>query len=244
MLSLMTWQENLEDFGTEIELDRTFRFECHPELSCFGVCCGTEITLTPYDIARLRRHLSVDTGALLATYCKTCIDPRTGFPFVVLKHREDGKCVFLGRHGCDLYESRPSCCRNYPLARVIDEDGKTGKRLIRYYLQQQASYCEGLGRGPAWTIEDYCEANELGPYEKANDLFLDIPFTFSRLPYGLRQDKEVRGMVFEAVFNFDTFFKKYGRFPHTSVPKDDHEIIVVVRRIVLNLMEKTAHLKL
>ena len=234
----MTWQENIEDFGQEIEPDTTFRFECNPGLRCFGMCCGTEVTLTPYDVARMRRHLSVDSGAFLDTYCKTYIEPRTGFPFVALKHKEDGQCVFLGRHGCDLYESRPSCCRNYPLARVIDEDEKTGKRLIRYYLQQQATYCNGLNRGPAWTIGAYCEANGLGPYEKANDLFLDIPFAFNGLPYGVRRDSEVQSMIFQALFDFDRFFEKYGRFPHAAIPNDDGELIVVIRRMTLNLMEK------
>jgi len=186
----------------------------------------------------------MDTGAFLSTYCETYIDPLTGFPFVVLKRREDGRCVFLGNHGCNLYESRPSCCRNYPLARVIDEDGKTGKRLIKYCLQQEATYCEGLGRGPDWTIGGYCEMNGLGPYEKANDLFLDIPFTFNRLPYSVRQDREVQSMVFEAVFNFDRFFEKYGRLPRIAVPKDNHELIVLVRSIALNLIKKIAHLKL
>ncbi len=47
-------------------------------------------------------------------------------------------------------------------------------------------------------------------------------------------------MVFEAVFNFDRFFEKYGRFPHTAVPEDDHDMIVLVRSITLNLIEKTA----
>ena len=238
----MTWQENIEDFGQEIELDTTFRFECHPGLRCFGICCGTEITLTPYDIARMRGRLSVDSGAFLATYCKTYVEPRTGFPFVVLKHKENGRCVFLGRDGCGLYESRPSCCRNYPLARVIDEDDKTGKKVIRYYLQQGAAYCEGVGRGPAWTVGAYCEANGLGPYEKANDLFLDIPFAFNNLPYAARQDSEVRSMIFQALFNFDRFFEKYGRFPRAAIPNDDGELIAVIRRVTLSLMEKIAEL--
>ena len=238
------WQDNLKDFGKEIEPGSTFRFECHPELSCFGMCCSTQITLTPYDIACMRRHLNIDTDALLSTYCKAYIDPRTAFPFVTLKHKEDGKCVFLGNCGCDLYESRPSCCRNYPLARVIDDDDNTGKRSTKYYLQQEALYCEGLGSGPEWKTGDYFEANGLRPYEKANDLFLDIPFAFKRLPYGVRQDSEVQGMVFQAVFNFDAFFAKYGRFPHTSVPKDDHEVIVLVRSIALNLIKKAVRVKL
>ena len=237
------WHERIEDFGQEIEPDTSFRFECHPGLSCFGMCCGTEVALMPYDVARIRRHLSVDSGGFLRTYCETYIDRRTGFPYVVLRRREDGRCVFLGRGGCDVYESRPSCCRSYPLSRVIDEDGKTGERLIRYYLQREATYCDGLGKGPDWTIRAYCEANGLGLYDKANDLSLDIPFAFNGLPDGVRQNRDVQGMVFEAVFNFDTFFEKYGRFPRTAKPEDDHDTIVLVRSIVLNLLEKTAQLK-
>lgn len=236
------WHENIQDFGQEIEPHSTFRFECHRDLNCFGMCCSTEITLTPYDLARMRRHLRIDTAAFLATYCKTYIDRRTGFPFVILKSREDGRCIFLEKDGCGLYESRPSCCRNYPLVRVIDEDWKTGKRVVTYHLQQKAHYCEGFGRGPDWAIEDYCEMNGLGPYEKANDLFLDIPFTFSSLPNHLKQDKDVQSMVFEAMFNFDRFFEKYGRFPHTAVRNDDDALLVLIRAVVLNLITKTGQL--
>jgi Fe-S-cluster containining protein len=236
------WHERIQDFGQEIEPGSTFRFECHPDLKCFGTCCSTEITLTPYDLARMRRHLGVDTATFLSGYCETYTDRRTGFPFVALKGNEDGRCPFLGEDGCRLYEHRPSCCRNYPLAQVIDEDWQSGNRVVRYHLQQQAAYCEGFGRGPDLTVERYVEMNGLGPYEKANDIFLDIPFTFNSLPEGVKQDRDVQSMVFEAVFNFDRFFEKYGRFPHTAVPDDDGALIILIRRIVLNLIMKAEDL--
>ena len=240
----MTWHENIEDFGKELEPGCTFRFECHPNLTCFGMCCCTEISLTPYDIARMRRHLNIGTGEFLSTYCRVYTDPQTGFPFVVLKHKEDGKCIFLGSHGCSLYESRPSCCRNYPLARVIDDDDDSGNRLNFYYLQQKAAYCEGMGKGADRTVREYCEMNGLMPYEKANDLFIDIPFAYKRLSHSVRYDGEVQSMVFGVVFNFDTFFEKYGRFNLVSAPKDDHEMIVLVRSIALNLIKKVVRMKL
>ncbi|MBW1860455.1 MAG: YkgJ family cysteine cluster protein [Deltaproteobacteria bacterium] len=236
------WHERIQDFGEEVQPDSTFRFECHGSLSCFGKCCNAEITLTPYDIARMRRHLGIDTAAFLPGYCNTYTDRRTGFPFVTLKQGEDDGCIFLGRDGCSLYENRPSCCRNYPLARVIDEDWKSANRVVRYHLQQQTTYCEGFGRGPDLTVDSYVEMNGLGPYEKANDVFLDVPFTFNSLPKHLKQDRDVQSMVFDAVFNFDGFFEKYGHFPHTAVPDDDGELIVLIRNIVLNLIMKTGEL--
>lgn len=236
----MSWHENVEDFGEEIEPGATFRFECHPGLSCFGMCCATEITITPYDIARLRRHLGIDTHGFLSTYCQAFVDSLTGFPSVVLKHNEDGRCIFLQNHGCDIYESRPSCCRNYPLSKVIGDGGKSGQRLTTYYLQRRVSYCKGLGRGPEWTIDTYCEQNGLWPYQKANDVFIEIPFTYETLPFSIRHDKEVQNMIYQAVFDFDRFFEKYARRGPSAPPEDDHDMIAVLTRIVLNLINRTA----
>jgi hypothetical protein len=92
------------------------------------------------------------------------------------------------------------------------------------------------------TIERYVELNGLEPYERANDIFLDIPFTFNNLPAHLKQDRDVQSMVFEAVFNFDRFFEKYGRSPHTAVPDDDGVLITLMRSIVLNLIMKAGEL--
>ena len=238
------WHENVEEFGQQIEPNSTFRFECGPELTCFGKCCSTEVTLTPYDIAGIRRHLRTDTDGFISEHCQTYIDSRTGFPFVMLRQKDDATCIFLGPHGCDVYENRPSCCRSYPLARIVDEDGKTGTRSVKYHLQKKADYCEGLGRGTEWTIAGYCDVNGLGPYDMANDLFLDVPFAFRDLPSATRQDREIQTMVFEAVFNFDRFFAKYGQTFNCVVPENDHDMIALVRNIALGLIEKIAGLKL
>jgi Fe-S-cluster containining protein len=236
----MTWEEDVQDFGLELGPNSTFQFECQPELSCFGVCCNTEVTLTSYDIARARGHMNSDTTAFLAKYCEVYLDALTGFPYVVLKRKDDGKCVFLKSHGCNIYENRPSCCRNYPLARVVDENETNGERISRYHLQNRATYCQGMGQGQEWTVDAYCEANGLGPYEKANDLFLDVAFTFRKLPCEVKYDREVQTMIFQALFDFDRFFKEYGAFSRAAIPSDDGELIAVIRRVTLNLMGKFA----
>ncbi|MDY6952301.1 MAG: YkgJ family cysteine cluster protein [Thermodesulfobacteriota bacterium] len=239
----MTWQESLEDFGEEIGPGSRFRFECHPGLSCFGTCCATDVPLTPFDIARMRRHMGVDTHLFLSTYCETYVDPLTGFPCVVLRRGQDGRCVLLGSHGCRVYESRPSCCRYYPLARVVEEDGKKGGRTATYYLQRKVDYCKGLGSGPQWTIEAFCEQNGLGPYEKANEIFLQIPFAFEAIPLRLRHDKEVQTMIYQAVFDFDRFFEKYAPAGLSRPPEDDHHMIECLSTITLNLIRRTADLQ-
>ncbi|MDY6836390.1 MAG: YkgJ family cysteine cluster protein [Thermodesulfobacteriota bacterium] len=236
----MTWHERLEDFGEEIEPGSKFHFECHPGLKCFGTCCATDVTLTPFDIARMRRHMGIDTHRFLADYCQPFVEAITGFPSVILKHGQDGRCILLNSRGCSLYESRPSCCRYYPLARVIGNDG--GSRSATYYLQRRVDYCNGLGRGPKWTTEAFCEQNGLGPYEKANDIFLQIPFAFDKIPFNLRHDKEVQTMVYRAVFDFDRFFEEYARFGQAVPKADDHEMVAMLTNIVLKLLERTAEL--
>jgi hypothetical protein len=100
-----------------------------------------------------------------------------------------------------------------------------------------------MGRGVEWTPGEYAEANGLGPYERANDFFLDVPFAFKGLPLAVRQDGEIQTLIFETVYNFDRFFAKYGQSFHGVVPEDDGETIALVRNIALGLIEKTADLK-
>ena len=43
---------------TILELGSTLQFKCHKGISCFNACCrNADITLTPYDIIRLKQHL-------------------------------------------------------------------------------------------------------------------------------------------------------------------------------------------
>ena len=161
---------------------------------------------------------------------------------MILKRNDDGTCIFSHNGVCEVYESRPSCCRSYPLSRVIDEDGITGRRSVKYRLQQGADYCDGLGCGKEWTIKAYRDASYLEPYERANDLFLDVAFEFYRLPHSVRYDKDVQQMVYGVVFNFDKFFDEYGKYPHTRLPENDDEIMELITTIALRLIEKAAEL--
>lgn len=81
---------------------------------CVECCIETRMPLTRFDVERIMRQ---------------------GYrfkDFVVKRGRErrlknsDGRCVFLGDHGCIIYSFRPEGCRLYPL--VYDED--YGKGVI------------------------------------------------------------------------------------------------------------------
>mgnify|MGYP003572990922 CR=1 FL=1 len=52
-------------------LDDTFEFSCHPGISCFNQCCAdVNIFLSPYDVLRMKKRLSVPSTEFLDTYTR------------------------------------------------------------------------------------------------------------------------------------------------------------------------------
>ena len=49
-----------------LENSDAIQFRCHKEVSCFNACCKqADVTLTPYDIVRLKQHLGLNSEAFL-----------------------------------------------------------------------------------------------------------------------------------------------------------------------------------
>ena len=49
--------------------DDTFKFACHPGVSCFNRCCGdVNIFLSPYDVLRMKKRLGMTSGDFLEQY--------------------------------------------------------------------------------------------------------------------------------------------------------------------------------
>ena len=46
--------------------DTKIQFRCHKGISCFNACCkNADITLTPYDVLRLKKRLGLTSGEFL-----------------------------------------------------------------------------------------------------------------------------------------------------------------------------------
>ena len=53
----------------ELTLESRFQFRCHNNIACFNACCQSiDITLTPYDILRLKRRLRMSSKEFVARY--------------------------------------------------------------------------------------------------------------------------------------------------------------------------------
>ena len=94
--------DKLPDNFTRIGREESFRFACHPGIACFTECCRElDLALTPYDVLRLRKRLSMDSAAFMERYVIIEQNPDLILPQCYLTMVDDGSasCVFVSRPG-------------------------------------------------------------------------------------------------------------------------------------------------
>ena len=98
--------------------DKVIQFSCHKGIACFNACCkNIDISLTPYDILRLKRRLGITSTEFLELFTLPYEIEKDGIAGVKLRPVEGGSaCQFMTDEGCSVYEDRPTACRYYPVA--------------------------------------------------------------------------------------------------------------------------------
>ena len=84
---------------------------------CFrcGECCTRyQVLLDEFEIEQVAGYLGISSAKLKADYT----DPRWPVPGkYLLRHRDNGGCIFLVRHGkealCSIHVSKPRACRDW-----------------------------------------------------------------------------------------------------------------------------------
>ena len=164
--------------GTEARLGPgdTFSFSCHSGLACFNTCCRNKhLPLTPYDVLRLKRALGIFSDEFLTRYALYWTDPDTGFPSLCLRMGEEPEkaCPFVTPEGCRVYGDRPTACRLYPLGRAAGRSAQ-GAGSEPFFFLLDTPGCLGRDEPGALRVEEWQEAQGLGPYLLMNDRMLDI----------------------------------------------------------------------
>ena len=97
---------------------KTIQFQCRKGIACWNACCSNiDISLTPYDILRLKRRLGIASADFLQRYTVPYEMEKDGIAGVKLRPVEGGTaCQFMKPEGCGVYEDRPTACRYYPVA--------------------------------------------------------------------------------------------------------------------------------
>ena len=150
-----------------IDGNATIHFRCHRNIGCWNACCSNiDISLTPFDILRLKRRLGMNSSDFLVKYTEPYEMEKGGIAGVKLKPVENGRaCQFMVPEGCSVYEDRPTACRYYPVALLSmrKQDEYTDKQG---YALVKEPHCLGHNEPRPITIEDYRKEQGVIDYDE------------------------------------------------------------------------------
>jgi Fe-S-cluster containining protein len=146
---------------------KEIQFRCHKGIACFNACCKTiDISLTPYDILRLKGRLGLTSTEFLERYTLPYEMEKDGIAGVKLRPVDGGTaCRFLTDGGCSIYSDRPSACRYYPLALLSmrRQDEYTDRDS---YALVKEDRCLGHQEPRRLTIDEYRAEQGLPDYDE------------------------------------------------------------------------------
>ena len=150
-----------------VEGSKKIQFQCRKGIGCWNACCSNiDISLTPYDIVRLKQRLGISSTELLQKYTVPYELEPGGIAGVKLRPVENGTaCRFMTAEGCSVYEDRPPACRYYPVAllsmRKQDEYTDTSS-----YALVREDHCLGHQEPRSLTIDEYRKEQGVEEYDE------------------------------------------------------------------------------
>lgn len=152
---------------TSYDGSKVIQFSCHKGIACFNACCkNIDITLTPYDILRLKRRLGLTSGEFLLGFTVPYEMEKDGIAGVKFKPVEGGTaCQFMTDEGCSVYEDRPTACRYYPVALVSMRKQDEYTDTTSYALVKE-EHCLGHNENRQLTIDEYRKEQGLEEYDE------------------------------------------------------------------------------
>ena len=205
----------------------SFKFRCHPGVSCFTRCCRKlELFLYPYDVIRLKNAIGITSEEFLNKYAGVVKGRNPFFPSVILRmlDNEENTCPFLDDDGCMVYEDRPSACRTYPLERAVDRETVSG-RPDEYYFMTNHDYCKGHDEDHEMTVAEWVRDQRLLTYNMMDDLWAELDTVFAGNPWqGEGAAGPLQQMAFMVCYNVDGFrayAREHGIFEHFKMSRSD-----------------------
>ena len=150
-----------------VDEKHVIQFSCHKGIGCWNACCSNiDISLTPYDVLRMKTRLGISSTEFLKEYTVPYEMDKDSIAGVKLRPVEAGTaCRFMKPEGCGIYEDRPTACRYYPVALLsmrrqdeyVDRDS---------YAIVKEDHCKGHEVNRPITIGDYRKEQGLGEYDE------------------------------------------------------------------------------
>lgn len=151
---------------TMFDGSKSINFRCHRDIGCWNACCSNiDISLTPYDVLRLKQHLDLSSGEFLNTYTVPYEIEKDGLAGVKLRPVDGGTaCRFMTPEGCGVYADRPTACRYYPVALLSMRKQDEYIDQNSYALVQEP-HCLGHQDPRSITIDEYRAEQGLPEYD-------------------------------------------------------------------------------
>ena len=158
-----------------LQADSKFRFDCHRGVSCFNACCkNIDITLLPYDIARLKRRAGMTSARWVGAYTMPYAMDAHDLPGLKLATKPGTtECVFLTEDGCGVYDDRPSACRYYALGAMGVRRMASAEVEDMYFVVKEP-HCKGHEEPRTTTVAQYRKEQGLEQYDRMNREWRDI----------------------------------------------------------------------
>jgi len=190
-----------------VDGDHVIQFSCHKGIACWNACCSNiDISLTPYDILRLKQRLELSSAEFLTKYTVPYEMEKDDIAGVKFRPVDGGTaCQFMTPEGCSVYEDRPTACRYYPIALVsmrkqdeyVDRDS---------YALVKEDHCKGHAEPRTLSIDAYRK-------EQGADVYDDLARGWRQLilkkkssgPSVGKPSLKSRQLFFMACYDIDQF---------------------------------------
>lgn len=221
-----------------LSLDSKMKFKCHKKVACFTKCCrDIRITLTPYDIVRLKNRLGLSSEEFLAVYTEPQLLEKTDLPMIVLKMLDDEEksCPFVKDDGCIIYEDRPTTCRYYPLG-VASLSHKEGVDEEGFYFMIHEPHCLGFEEDQTMTVREWRGDQGIDTYDEINAGWTDIIVRKRSFPANIKLTDKSKQLFFLVSYNVDKFrsfifestfldLYKVGEKTQQAIKEDEIELL-------------------
>ena len=152
---------------TLVEGSHVIEFSCHKGIDCWNACCSNiDISLTPYDVLRMKTRLAISSTEFLKDYTVPYEMEKDGIAGIKFRPVEGGSaCRFMKPEGCYIYTDRPTACRYYPVALLsmrkqdeyVDRDS---------FAIVKEDHCKGHEVNRPISIGDYRKEQGLEEYDE------------------------------------------------------------------------------
>lgn len=187
--------------------DHVIQFSCHKGIGCWNACCSNiDISLTPYDLLRLKKRLGLSSAELLTKYTVPYEFEKDDIAGVKFRTVEGGTaCQFMTPEGCSVYEDRPTACRYYPVALVSMRKEGEAFDTASYALVKE-DHCKGHEVARSLSIDDYRKEQGVVEYDELARGWRQLVLKKkSTGPAVGKPSLKSRQLFFMACYNLDQF---------------------------------------